>query len=238
MEINPSSKILLQRSQQPVRPSTFEVEVLAPIYTILLAAYHVMSGFPPHFIQSQWTTLPLPTHSFAGQTIIVTGSNTGLGLEGARHLVRLGASKVILGVRNLSKGEAAKASIEASENSREVVDVWELDLARYESVKAFAKRVEKLDRLDVLVGNAGVLMFSWQMAEEDEMTITVNVVSTFFLSLLVLPKLRETSIKYGKETVLTFTGSFVHYQTDFPERNQKDIFAYLAQDTKVDLTER
>jgi len=43
-------------------------------------------------------SLPVPTMKFTGKTIIVTGSNTGIGLEAARYFVRLDAAKVILAV--------------------------------------------------------------------------------------------------------------------------------------------
>jgi NAD(P)-dependent dehydrogenase (short-subunit alcohol dehydrogenase family) len=184
-------------------------------------------------------TLPEPTKTFSGQTVIVTGSNTGLGLEAARHLVRLDAAKVILAVRSLEKGNAAKSSIEASTGRQGVVEVWELDLSRYDSVKAFGERVNStLERLDAVVENAGVLTQKWAMAEDNEITITVNVVSTFLLALLVLPKLRETSTKYGKDVVLTFTGSFVHWITSFPERQAERILEETAKREKARLWDR
>ena len=102
------------------------------------------------------TYTPLyPTKPFTDQTIIVTGANVGLGLEAARHFVRLNAAKVILGVRNLEKGEAAKQSIEASEKREGVIEVWWSDLASYQSVRDFARRAKDLERLDVVVENAG-----------------------------------------------------------------------------------
>jgi retinol dehydrogenase-12 len=190
------------------------------------------------FIKSHYTTLPYPTKPFTGQVIIVTGSNIGMGLEAARHFVRLDASKVILAVRNLSKGQSAASSIAASEKKSGVVEVWELDLASYDSVKAFAKKAQTLERLDVVVENAGMYAFDFTMAEEDEMTITVNVVSQFLLGLLLLPKLRETSLHYGKEVVLTFTGSFVHFLTDFPERRSPHIFEELARKQTARVSDR
>lgn len=64
------------------------------------------------FVYSQLFVTPeYPTKSFAGQTVIVTGSNTGLGLEFARNFVQLNAEKVILAVRKLAAGEEAKISI-------------------------------------------------------------------------------------------------------------------------------
>ena len=191
------------------------------------------------FVKSQlFTTLPYPTKKFTSKTIIVTGSNVGMGLEAARHFVHLDAAKVILAVRSISKGEAAKDSIEATEKRLGVVEVWELDLARYQSVLAFAKKAKGLDRLDVVVGNAGVFPFEFAMAEEDELTITVNVVSTLLLGVLLVPKLRETAVKFGTVPVLTFTGSFTHAQANFPEREAENIFERLADEKSARMNDR
>ncbi len=189
-------------------------------------------------LRSQFAKLPYPTKKFTGQTIIVTGSNVGMGLEAARHFVRLEASKVILAVRSIPKGNEAKKSIENSEKRLGVVEVWELDLAKYSSVKLFAEKAKSLERLDVVVENAGIYTDRFEMAEEDESTITVNVVSTMLLGLLLLPKLRETALKFNKAPVLTFTGSFVHYQTSFPERKAKNIFQGLADGKTARMKDR
>jgi retinol dehydrogenase-12 len=109
-----------------------------------------------HFLYSQFFVTPkYPDTSCKGQTLIVTGANTGLGLEASRHLVRLGAEKVILACRNLEKGEAAVRDIEASTKRTGVAEVWSLDLSSFESVKEFAKRVDGLKRIDAIVENAG-----------------------------------------------------------------------------------
>ncbi|KAK5275948.1 hypothetical protein LTR16_011942, partial [Cryomyces antarcticus] len=91
-----------------------------------------------------------PYYDCTGKTIIVTGANVGLGFEAAKHFVRLGAEKVVLGVRSLEKGEAAKKRIEGREKRSGVVEVWIVDLLSYESVKEFAKRADGLRRLDAV----------------------------------------------------------------------------------------
>lgn len=59
----------------------------------------------------------------SGKTYIVTGSNTGLGLETARHLVQFAASRVILAVRNMTAGETAQKDIEKSTGRQGIVEV-------------------------------------------------------------------------------------------------------------------
>src|ERR1700712_3348411 len=113
----------------------------------------------PSFLYSQFfPRLPYPKTSFSGKTVIITGSNTGLGREATRHAARLGASTLILAVRDLDKGNAAKDDIERSTGcAKDSTQVWHLDMADYSSVKNFAARASKdLERIDVLLANAGI----------------------------------------------------------------------------------
>lgn len=64
-----------------------------------------------------------------------TGANVGLGKEATRHYVRLGASKVIIACRSVEKGESAKKDIETSTGRKGVLEVWQLDLQNYDSVR-------------------------------------------------------------------------------------------------------
>ena len=125
------------------------------------------------FLREQLFTTPTyPEKKHTGETIIVTGANSGLGFEAARHFTRLDAEKVILAVRSTEKGEAAKKSIEESTQRHGVVEVWPMDLCSYESVKQFAKRVEGLKRLDAIVENAGKATRKYEVAEDNESTIS------------------------------------------------------------------
>ncbi|KAL8947173.1 MAG: hypothetical protein Q9222_006511 [Ikaeria aurantiellina] len=182
--------------------------------------------------------LPYPTASFKDKTIIVTGANVGLGLEAGRHYVRLGAAKVIIAVRSLEKGEAAKRSIEESEKKKGVVEVWHLDLSNYESVKQFAKKVDTLPRLDILLENAGIAVPEFRWAEDNESTLTVNVVSTFLLALMVLPKLRESSTRYNTTPYLTIVSSEVHGWAKFAEQTSPNIFEKLNDKATANMGER
>ncbi|GAM42431.1 short-chain dehydrogenase [Talaromyces pinophilus] len=182
------------------------------------------------FLYSQlFKSLPYPTGDYSGRTIVITGSNVGLGKEAARHYVRLGASKLILAVRNLDKGHEAKHDIERTTKcAPNTIEVWKLDMASYESVQKFAARVEAdLRRLDIFIANAGIAPAKYSMLEDNESSITVNVVSTFLLAALVLPKMKSTASTFNTRPTLTITTSDVHGHTQFPQKSAPDgkIFA-------------
>jgi retinol dehydrogenase 12 len=164
------------------------------------------------FLYSQlFVTLPKPAKDFTGQAIIVTGSNTGLGLEAARNLSRLNASLIILAVRNPSKGVAAKQNILQSTNRlSSSIEVWELDLQSYESVKAFAVKANQLERFDGALENAGIMTAKFNLVGCFESTITTNVISTFLLALFILLKLKESVSKFNIQPRLTIVSSDLH----------------------------
>jgi NAD(P)-dependent dehydrogenase (short-subunit alcohol dehydrogenase family) len=133
-----------------------------------------------------------------------------LGLEVARHFVRLKAAKVILACRSTEKGEVAKADIERTTDRSNVVEVWQVDLTSFDSVKTFCARAQTLNRLDVVIENAGIGTGKFELFEGYESTITVNVISTFLMALLLLPKLRESATKLGITPHLTIVSSDAH----------------------------
>jgi retinol dehydrogenase-12 len=165
------------------------------------------------FYEQLFVTPVYPTTDCTGQTIIVTGANTGLGKEAARHLVKLNAERVIITSRSASKGEAAAKEIEETTGRKGIVEVWDLDLENYDNVKAFGERVKTLKRLDAVIENAGKNTLTYENVAGNESTITVNVVSTFLLALLVLPKLQETARLYNIVPTLSIVSSDVHYMT-------------------------
>ncbi len=199
-----------------------------------------MSSFPS-FVRSQlFHTPPYPTHSFAGQTVVVTGANSGLGLEAARLYVRQGASTVIITSRSAAKGEAAKRDIEATENRPGVVQVWDLDLSSFASVRAFAKRCETLPRLDIVVENAGICQGTLARFEGHEAHVTINVISTFFLLLLLLPTLRARAARNnGAKPVLTINTSETHHWAKLPaQKDPRGIFKTLDDEKTTDMGAR
>lgn len=187
-------------------------------------------GFLLTFLYSQYfVTPPVPDHDFTGKTVIVTGSNTGLGFEAARHFARLNCKKLILAVRTISKGEKAKESILAStKRTLDCIEVWDLDLSSIASVKAFAKRAQRLERVDVLIENAGSMLMEFKLTDDgNEISLQTNVISTFLLALLMLPKLRETSERFQNRPRLAIVSSELYQMAALKERNEPDIYATL-----------
>ncbi|RFU35261.1 hypothetical protein B7463_g1055, partial [Scytalidium lignicola] len=199
----------------------------------LFGHFNLPHDFLTSFLKSQFTPLPYPTTDFSSQTVIITGANTGLGLEAARHFVRLNAARVILGCRSLAKGENAKKEIEESTKRENVVEVWQVDLGSFESVKKFCAQVNTLDRLDVVVENAGIATPVFEKLEGYESTITVNVISTFLMALLLLPKLREQGLKLGKIPHLVIVASDAHNQATFKEQSAPSIFETFRSPSKT-----
>lgn len=97
----------------------------------------------------------------------------------------------------------------------------------YDSIRAFDARVQKLYRLDGVLENAGIMSKYFKIVAGYEAVITTNVISTFLLALLLLPKLRETKERFGTRPVLSIVASDLHFIAKFPERDADDIFAAL-----------
>jgi NAD(P)-dependent dehydrogenase (short-subunit alcohol dehydrogenase family) len=188
-------------------------------------------------IRTQRQELPIvPTkETVVGGTYIVTGANTGLGLECAKHFVRLGASRVIMAVRSLEKGRVALATLEKETSISGVADVWELDLSSFESVETFAKRVNTLDRVDALIENASVAIDRFTLSEGIETSLMVNVIGTMLLALRVLPKLQESAHKFGlhPHLVIVSSGLGLMLKGDALEKSKSNIFETLS---KADVT--
>jgi NAD(P)-dependent dehydrogenase (short-subunit alcohol dehydrogenase family) len=105
-------------------------------------------------MSTRWTAADIPSQD--GRTVIVTGGNSGIGLEAARELARAGADTV-LACRSGEKGDAALQDIRSTVPDARVA-VETLDLASLSSVSEFAARFRDThEGLDLLINNAGVM---------------------------------------------------------------------------------
>jgi NAD(P)-dependent dehydrogenase (short-subunit alcohol dehydrogenase family) len=133
-----------------------------------------------------WTADDIPDQS--GRRAVVTGANSGLGLQIALGLARHGA-QVTLAVRDTARGEEAAERIRA-EASDARLSVQPLDLADLASVRSFARGQE--GGLDLLVNNAGVMALPRRTTKDGfEMQLGTNHLGHFALTGLLLPALLE-----------------------------------------------
>ncbi|KAI0409302.1 NAD(P)-binding protein [Xylaria palmicola] len=170
-------------------------------------------------------TLPIPseTPELPHSIVIVTGANGGLGFEASKHLSRLGVGKLIMAVRNADKGEEAKMRILAStERPESSIEVWDLDMDSNASIEAFANRVADLPRLDGVLANAGIMTTKFNLSEGNERSFNINVVGTFFLLLLLLPKMRESGKNTGSPCRFSIPNSALHYVAPLSELQPGD----------------
>jgi NAD(P)-dependent dehydrogenase (short-subunit alcohol dehydrogenase family) len=130
--------------------------------------------------------------SMQGKRILITGGNSGIGLVAARELARQGA-EVVLACRDSDKTRHALTVI----NGAAAVPAVNLpvDLSSLASVRALAATfLERYDRLDVLINNAGLFPPRQQLtADGFEMQFGVNHLSHFLLTHLLLDRLKASS---------------------------------------------
>lgn len=131
------------------------------------------------------------TASLTGKTAIVTGANTGIGLETAVDLARRGA-RVILACRSEEKGERASQEVKTRTQNTDVVFV-KVDLSSLRSVRAFSTKIlDEEPQIDILVNNAGVMDPPYTKTEDGfELQFGVNHLSHFLLTNLLLKRMKE-----------------------------------------------
>ena len=126
-----------------------------------------------------------------GKVVIITGANTGIGLETAVDLAKRGA-RVILACRDDRRGETAALEVKERSKSDDVL-FSKLDLASLKSVREFAERtLEEESRIDILVNNAGVMIPPYSTTKDGfELQFGVNHLGHFLLTSLLLDRIKE-----------------------------------------------
>lgn len=165
---------------------------------------------------STWTEADVPDQT--GKVVVVTGANSGLGLETSRVLAARGAT-VIMACRNAQKAQKAAEGIRALRPKGEVV-LMTLDLGDLDSVKAFAAAFkDKYDRLDILVNNAGIMVPPLgRTAQGFETQFGVNHLGHFALTAQLMPVLEQTP---GARVVTVSSMAHRFGQMDFADLNWK-----------------
>ena len=128
----------------------------------------------------------------AGRTALITGGNSGIGLESARVLARHGA-RVILSGRDQRKLDEAVAGLRAGQPDA-LLDTTVIDLGSLESIAAATSRLARSEAIDLLLNNAGVMNVRDRRTTADrfELTFGTNHLGHFALTAGLLPALRRS----------------------------------------------
>ncbi|MGL4304963.1 MAG: oxidoreductase [Mycobacteriaceae bacterium] len=137
---------------------------------------------------------PMDIPSLVGKRIVITGANTGLGLNSAQVFASKGA-EVVLACRNIDKGEQALklVSAHAATSGAPAPQLVSLDLGSLASVAEAAATISQYGALDVLINNAGIMAVPFSRTVDGfEAQIGTNHLGHFALTGLLLPQLLQT----------------------------------------------
>ncbi len=137
-------------------------------------------------------------------TVVITGTSSGVGLQGARALAATGNWHVVMACRDLEKTEKAAAFVGISKDTYTILP---LDLANLESVRQFVQKFRSLGRsLDALVCNAAVYMpllkQPLRSADGYELTVATNHLGHFLLCNLMLEDLKNSASPHPRLIIL------------------------------------
>jgi len=128
-----------------------------------------------------------------GKVAVITGGARGIGLEVVKKLAQC-EMHIILGCRNV---KVAKKIVQQHIPSDISIEIYELDLKSFTSVKNFAQQIlSKHDQIHLLINNAGVMFVPFEKCEDGyEAHWTINYLSHFLLTELLLPILKTTGLE-------------------------------------------
>jgi NAD(P)-dependent dehydrogenase (short-subunit alcohol dehydrogenase family) len=130
-----------------------------------------------------WTADQLP--DLTGKIYVITGGNSGIGLEAAKHLGKAGGD-IVLACRSDKKAQEAAGRLRT--HVRGQVDTIQLDLSDLSSVRKAAEEIRvKYPKIDALINNAGIMQTpELQTVDGFEMQFGTNHLGHFLLSGLLI----------------------------------------------------
>ena len=193
----------------------------------------LVSGFILYILKKYFNGPKTPfSKSMEGKTVIVTGSNTGIGRETALDLLEKGA-RVVFACRDEAKTSQVIQSIKDPKKSQNAFFI-KVDLGNFDSINKFVNEYKKsFGTVDVIINNAGGLFDSFSRQEGIETTIKVNHIGPVYLTSLLIPLLNRDGLVINVSSLMH---SFINQEKfntyikelDFSESEIKysPIYAY------------
>ncbi|KAJ6555088.1 hypothetical protein DFH09DRAFT_924004 [Mycena vulgaris] len=162
------------------------------------------------WFNDQRRPLELVSGNLLGKTVVITGSNVGIGFEAAKHFAEMNPERLILACRNVEAGNSAVQEISESTGCTSVA-CWPLDLGSFASIREFVKHIEDENiRVDILVGNAAIMSSKLTTtADSWETMLQVNYLSNVLLTMLLLPHMSRPTKDFTPRVILL--SSEAHY---------------------------
>jgi NAD(P)-dependent dehydrogenase (short-subunit alcohol dehydrogenase family) len=178
---------VIRRSLAELADAALEVSVVGSFTNVGYAARRGLFAWPA-----------VPPGALTGQTALVTGANSGIGLATARAFADLGA-RVILAGRSRDRLESVRLEL-LEEHADDRFPVVEVDMGSLGSVRRAVEEIQTTEaRLDVIVDNAGAVFDSRaESPDQIEATLATMVVGPFALVSELLPLLRRSAVGSGR----------------------------------------
>jgi NAD(P)-dependent dehydrogenase (short-subunit alcohol dehydrogenase family) len=174
--------------------------------------------------------------ALAGKIAIVTGGSSGLGVETARALAEAGAH-VILPVRSRAKGEKVAADIRSSTGNQNV-ELDDMDLGNFASVRAFAEKFLKSGRpLNLLINNAGIMAVPERRIEGNiESQFGTNHLGHMLLTCTLVPALlKGTPARVVELSSLGHQASAINFDDPLYEHRPYDKWMAYSQSKRANV---
>ncbi|KAE9406207.1 short-chain dehydrogenase [Gymnopus androsaceus JB14] len=158
---------------------------------------------------------PVVKGDLTGKTVMITGANSGIGFEAAKHFATMNPARLIIVCRSVEKAQESIKQIEG-ETGYKNAEPMALDLGKFSSISEFATRASKtLDRLDILVENAAVALTEYVPSEDGwESMLQVNAVGPAMHVLLLLPIIINTAKQHSVVPRIVVVSSGLAYTCD------------------------
>jgi len=172
---------------------------------------------------SNWTAELLP--DLKGKMYVITGGNSGIGFEAAKHLGKAGAD-IVLACRSVEKAQDAAKELRALIVGE--VDVVPLDLSDLASVRSAAQELcETHSKIDGLINNAGVMQTPKQKTTDGfEMQFGTNHLGHFLFAGLLMDPVEAAAGRFVTLSSIAHLAGAIRFEDLMGEKNYSPMSAY------------
>ena len=154
------------------------------------------------------------------KTVVITGATSGLGRATALQLAQKGVFVVIVARSNTKANEVHKEIVKEGGKGQFVI----ADLSSMKDTKEAAEIIIKVvDRLDVLINNAGAHFPKYKETSEGlESTLALNYLSPFLLTHHLIEKMEQTASEYGEARIINISSIMHKGPINWDDLNYKE----------------